>query len=281
MVTTNPAVTERNEALIEPRPLIYRTRLPVRIWHWINALCIFVMLMSGATIFNAHPRLYWGAYGANYDNAWLVIGRRGQQGYLYVAGLELPTTGFLGFTEQSIRAFPPLVTIPSYYSLAEGRQWHFFFAWVLVISLAMYLVYSILSKHLPRDLYLKPEERKLAHLWRDMKDHARLRFPTGEAARAYNPLQKIAYLGAIFGLIPLILLTGLTMSPMLNAAFPFLLDLFGGRQSARSIHFLCASGFCAFIFIHIIMVFLAGPFNELRSMVTGWYRLPAERKDRP
>ncbi|OYX63886.1 MAG: hypothetical protein B7Y89_04810 [Novosphingobium sp. 32-60-15] len=261
--------------------MVYRTRLPVRLWHWINALSIFVMLMSGATIFNAHPRLYWGAYGANFDEPWLVIGRRGQEGFLNLAGLEIPTTGFLGFTENSIRAFPPLVTIPNYYSLAEGRQWHFFFAWVLVISATLYLLYSLFSKHLSRDLALQAHERKLSHLWQDLKNHARLRFPTGDAARAYNPLQKIAYLGVIFVLIPLVVLTGLTMSPMLNAAFPWLLDIFGGRQSARSIHFLCAAGFGAFILVHLLMVVLAGPLNELRSMVTGWYRLPAVRvKDR-
>ncbi len=282
MNTADPSVAPQDEALADPRVLVYRTRLPVRIWHWINALSIFVMLMSGATIFNAHPRLYWGAYGANPDQPWLVIGRRGQEGFVNLLGLEIPTTGFLGFTENSIRAFPPLVTIPNYYSLAEGRQWHFFFAWILLISFIGYLIYSIFSKHLSRDLALKPEERKLAHLWHDIKQHARLRFSTGEAAKAYNPLQKIAYLGVIFVLIPFIVLTGMTMSPMLNAAFPFLLDIFGGRQSARSIHFLCAIGFCAFIFIHLLMVVLAGPINELRSMVTGWYRLPAARgEDRP
>lgn len=273
---------EREQSVITARPLIYRTRLPVRIWHWINALAIFVMLMSGATIFNAHPRLYWGAYGANFDEPWLVIGHRGQEGYLALLGFEIPTTGFLGFTENAARAFPPLVTIPNYYSLAEGRQWHFFFAWVLVISAALYVLYSVFSKHLTRDLALKADERKLAHLWHDVKQHARLRFPTGEAARAYNPLQKIAYLAVIFVLIPLVVLTGITMSPMLNAAFPWLLDIFGGRQSARSIHFLCAACFAAFIFIHLLMVLLSGPFNELRSMVTGWYRLPAERtEDQP
>lgn len=278
------AVIEATEAphdteQVNPRTLVYRTRLPVRLWHWINALSIFVMLMSGATIFNAHPRLYWGAYGANFDEPWLVIGRRGQEGFLNLAGLEIPTTGFLGFTENSIRAFPPLVTIPNYYSLAEGRQWHFFFAWVLVISATLYLLYSLFSKHLSRDLALQAHERKLSHLWQDLKDHARLRFPTGDAAKAYNPLQKIAYLGVIFVLIPLVVLTGLTMSPMLNAAFPWLLDIFGGRQSARSIHFLCAAGFGVFIFVHLLMVVLAGPFNELRSMVTGWYRLPAVRAE--
>lgn len=277
-----PPVTVQSEAPPAPRPLVYRTKLPVRIWHWINALTIFVMLMSGATIFNAHPRLYWGAFGANYDNPWLVIGRRGQKGFLRLGGLEIPTTGFLGYTSQSTKAFPPLLTIPNYYSLAEGRQWHFFFAWVLVISLAAYLVYAIFSKHLQHDLSLTSEERKPSHLWHDIKQHARLKFPTGEAAKAYNPLQKLAYLSVIFALIPLVILTGMTMSPTLNAALPWLLEIFGGRQSARSIHFLCATGLFAFILIHVLMVVLAGPINELRSMVTGWYRLPAKRlEDRP
>ncbi|MFM6830222.1 MAG: cytochrome b/b6 domain-containing protein, partial [Novosphingobium sp.] len=92
-------------------------------------------------------------------------------------------------------------------------------------------------------------------------------------------LQKIAYLGVIFVLIPLIVLTGMTMSPTLNAAFPLMLDIFGGRQSARSIHFICAAGLCAFILVHLLMVVLAGPINELRSMITGWYRLPATREE--
>ncbi len=274
-----PPVTLQEKAQTPARPLVYRTKLPVRIWHWLNAVTIFVMLMSGATIFNAHPRLYWGAYGANYDNPWLVIGRRGQEGFVRLASLEIPTTGFLGYTSQSTKAFPPLLTIPNYYSLAEGRQWHFFFAWVLVISLVAYLVYSLFSKHLQRDLALNPEERKIVHLWHDIKQHARLKFPTGEAARAYNPLQKLAYLSVIFVLIPLVILTGMMMSPTLNAAFPWLLELLGGRQSARSLHFLCAAGFCAFILVHILMVVLAGPINELRSMITGWYRLPAERPE--
>lgn len=260
------------------QPLVYRTRLPVRIWHWVNALTIFVMLMSGATIFNAHPRLYWGKFGANYERAWFAIGHRGQEGYLYFSGIEIPTTGFLGWTEQSTKALPPLLTIPNYYSLAEGRQWHFFFAWVLVVSIVLFVIYAIFSRHLARDLALTREERRPAHLWHDIKEHARLRFPTGEAAKAYNPLQKIAYLGVIFVLIPLVILTGMTMSPNLNAAFPWLLDVFGGRQSARSIHFLCAAGFLGFILVHLLMVVLAGPFNELRSIITGWYRLPA-RKD--
>lgn len=280
MEAASAIVTSQDDAPPEPRPLVYRTRLPVRIWHWVNAITIFAMLMSGATIFNAHPRLYWGKYGATFETPWFEIGRQGQQGFLRLGSTQFDTTGFLGLTEHSTKAFPPLVTIPNYYSLAEGRQWHFFFAWVLVLSISAFIVYAIFSRHLSRDLSLSREERKLSHLWHDIKEHARLRFPTGEAAKAYNPLQKIAYLGVIFVLIPLVVLTGMTMSPTLNAAFPWMLDIFGGRQSARSIHFLCASGFLAFIFIHLLMVVLAGPINELRSIITGWYRLPAARKDR-
>lgn len=258
-------------------PLIYRTKLPVRIWHWINALSIFAMLMSGLMIFNAHPRLYWGEYGANLDTAWLVIGHRGTEGFLSLWGFEIPTTGVLGYAQGTAEAFPPLVTIPSSYNLAAARQWHFFFAWLLVISAAAFQLYAWASGHMRRDLALKREERSFRHLWHDIKQHARLRFPTGEAARAYNPLQKIAYLGVLFVLIPLVILTGLTMSPTINAAWPWLVTLFGGRPSARSIHFLCAAGFAAFIAVHLLAVLLAGPFNELRSIITGWYRLPQDR----
>ncbi|MCW1384229.1 cytochrome b/b6 domain-containing protein [Novosphingobium sp. KCTC 2891] len=260
------------------RTLIYRTRLPVRLWHWVNALCIFIMLMSGAMIFNAHPRLYWGKFGANPDHPWLVIGNRGTQGFLMLGDHEVPTTGVLGYAQGTDVAFPPLVTIPSSYNLAAAREWHFFFAWVLVLSGLMFVTYAVLSRHLWRDLALTREESSLRHLWNDVKNHARLRFPKGEAARAYNPLQKIAYLTVIFALIPLVVLTGLTMSPAINAAWPYLLDLFGGRQSARSIHFLCAAALAAFIAVHLLMVVLAGTFSELRSMVTGWYKLPAEKR---
>jgi len=258
-------------------PLIYRTRLPVRVWHWTNALTIFVMLMSGMMIFNAHPRLYWGQYGANFDPAWLEIGNDGPHGFLAVVGLKIPTTGVLGYAMGTADAFPPLVTIPSHYDLVAARSWHFFFAWVLVTSWLIFALYALFSRHLWRDLVLKHEEARWSVLWHDIKAHARLHLPRGEAARHYNPLQKIAYLGVLIFALPLMVLTGLAMSPAMDAAWPWLLVLFGGRQSARSVHFICASGLALFIVVHLAMVILAGPFNELRSMITGWYRLPAER----
>lgn len=249
-------ITERGDAAGDtgaaPR-LAYRHRLPTRLWHWLNALTVFVMLMSGLMIFNAHPRLYWGKYGANFDHAWLA---------------------FHG------RPIPGWATIPSYYSLAGARRWHMAFAWLLAIGLIAFLVTSLINRHAQRDLAPSRDELRPSHIWRDIKDHARLRFPSGDAALRFNVLQKLSYVGVIFVLLPLMILTGLTMSPAMDAAWPWLLDLFGGRPSARSIHFVVAMLLALFILVHLLMVVLAGPINEVRSMITGRYRVPPERGDR-
>ncbi|HEY8253807.1 MAG TPA: cytochrome b/b6 domain-containing protein, partial [Rhizomicrobium sp.] len=110
---------------------------------------------------------------------------------------------------------------------------------------------------------------------RSVLDHIKLKHPTGEAARRYNVLQKLAYLGVILA-ITLMVLTGLSMSPGFNAFFPWTLDLFGGRQSARAIHFISAALILLFVFVHVVEVILAGPINEVRSMLTGWYRVPKD-----
>jgi Ni/Fe-hydrogenase b-type cytochrome subunit len=234
--------------------LVYRHRRSTRIWHWLNALTVFVLLMSGMMIFNAHPRLYWGEYGANPDHAWLVIeGTR------------------------AAPAFPGWATIPTSYDLAGARSWHFLFAWLLVVPGLLYWLWSFLSRHIQRDLAPRREELVPRHIWRDVKDHARLRFPTGAAALDYNILQKASYLGILFVLLPLAVLTGLTLSPGMDSAWPWLLDLFGGRQSARSLHFIAAALIAVFILVHLAMVVLAGPINEIGSMITGRYRLPREK----
>jgi Ni/Fe-hydrogenase b-type cytochrome subunit len=263
--------------------LVRRHRLSTRIWHWVNALTLLVMLMSGLMIFNAHPRLYWGQAGANYDPAWLQIGAtREGRGYFRVGDLVVDTTGVLGAREidgrLQKRAFPGWATIPSTYDLALSRRWHLTFAWLLVAGFVAYGAVSLANGHLGRDLWPRAREIRPAHLWEDIRRHARLDFPRGEEARRYGVLQKLAYLGVILGLIPLMILTGLTMSPGLDASWPWLVDLFGGRQTARSIHFIAAWTIVLFVVVHLVMVLLSGPFNGIRAMITGRYRLPREKR---
>jgi thiosulfate reductase cytochrome b subunit len=262
--------------------IVYRHRWPTRVWHWVNALTVFVMLMSGLMIFNAHPRLYWGQYGANPDRAWLQIGGDEARGHVVVGPLDIPTTGVLGHWHDrdgrlQNKAFPGWATIPSHYDLAGARRWHFLFAWLLFVPGLLFWAISFLNGHVRGDLAPRRGELAPGHILRDVRDHARLRFPRGEQARNYNILQKLSYLGVLFGLLPLMVLTGLAMSPGMDAAWPWLLDLFGGRPSARSIHFIAAMLILAFIAVHLVMVVLAGPVNEVRSMITGRYRLPGER----
>jgi thiosulfate reductase cytochrome b subunit len=267
-----PAPTEAET--LRGGDVVHRHRLATRLWHWTNAFSVFVMLMSGLMIFNAHPHLYWGQYGANHDHSWLDI----LPGHLRIGPFMIPTPGLLGVNAGGrIVAFPPLVTIPSHYDLASARQWHFAFAWLLVVPGLLYWAWGFARRHFQRDLAPTVEELKPAHLLHDIGQHARLRFPTGAAARRYNILQKLAYLSVLFVLLPGAVLTGLTMSPAIDAAWPWLLQLFGGRPSARSIHFICAMGLALFILVHLLMVLLAGPINEIRSMITGRYRLPKEK----
>jgi thiosulfate reductase cytochrome b subunit len=234
---------------------IIRHSLPTRVLHWVNALCVIVVLMSGLNIFNADPSLYWGQYGASPDKALLTVG----------AG----------------HGFPGWATIPSWRDLSTGRLWHFFFAWLLVFNSCLYLSISLIGGHVRRDLLPSRAEVSPRHIGHDLWDHLRLRFPTGDAARRYNILQKLAYLSVIFLLAPLILATGLTLSPGFDAACPWLLTLFGGRQSARTLHFAAAMLVVSFIAVHLAMVVLAGPFNEIRSMITGRYVLPVAKPRRP
>lgn len=233
---------------LRPGGLVKRHRLSTRLWHWLNAMCLAILFMSGLGIFNAHPRLYWGHYGANFDAAWLELSR-----------------------------FPGWITLPGQYNLAMSRHWHLFFAPVFAFALLGYMLWSLMNGHFRRDLGFTRTELGPRHIWQDIKDHARLRFPAGEAALRYNVLQKAAYAKLLFLFLPVLIFSGLAMSPGMNAAWPWLVEIFGGRQSARSIHFIAAWATVAFFLVHIAMVVLAGPFNELRSMITGWYRLPEER----
>lgn len=252
-------------------PLIYRQRLLTRITHWVWAISLFFLMLTGLQIFNAFPSLQLGKEsGFGYDNAILKIGAvevdGGLRGVTRIFGVEFDTTGLLGVSGGEARAFPEALTIPSKTSLATGRVIHFFFAWVLVLALGLWLVASAVNGHLGQ---LIPTVADLRALPRDIADHARLRLHrSGE----YSVLQKLAYASVLFVALPLMILTGLSMSPGVNAAAPWLLDLFQGRQTARTIHFLTMLALLGFFAVHMAMILLAGPVNEMRSILTGWYR---------
>jgi thiosulfate reductase cytochrome b subunit len=281
-----PIVPMSPEPPAETVRVVVRHRVSTRLWHWVNVIAFFMMVMSGLMIFNAHPRLYWGKYGANFDHAWLEISNHNHRGFLRIGPAKFDTTGVLGIsgnqpTSSRPTAFPSWATIPSSYNLADGRLWHLFFAWVLAIGLATYLLISAWNRHLRDDVAPTLDELKPAHVWQDVVDHARLRFPRGEAATRYNILQKLSYAAVLLVLLPVMVLTGLVMSPGVDPWLPWLVDLFGGRQSARSIHFITMWLLLGFFLVHILMVFLAGPINEIGSMITGRYAIEPERPALP
>ena len=224
--------------------LVYRHRLWVRLTHWTNVVCMTVLLMSGLQIFNAHPALYWGDT-SNFDHPLLAI-----------AG------------------FPDWVTLPGSQWLSMGRRWHFFFAWLFVANGMAYALLAVFRGHVRSDLL--PSGRDLREIGHSVRQHLRLRFPKGAEAKHYNVLQKLTYLVVLVILCPLIVLAGLAMSPQLDAGYPWLPWLFGGRQSARTIHFVCAFSLLGFVVVHLLMVVVSGLWNNIRSMITGWYDIGEE-----
>jgi thiosulfate reductase cytochrome b subunit len=270
-----PAPRDRPRKVLVPRHSAL-----VRITHWINVASLLILLLSGLQIFNAHPALYWGAR-STFAQPWLSMRGTEQGGRLVgvtqVGSVKLDTTGVLGASTYEgapqARGFPGWITLPGERYLAFGRRWHFFFAWLFAINGLVYLASGLVGGHLKRDLLPIREQLKPRHVWHDVLDHLRLRFPKGEEARRYNVLQKGAYLSVVLLLLPLMALTGMTMSPGLDAAFPWLIDLFGGRQSARSLHFVLASLLVLFVVVHLVMVVLSGFWNNVRSMITGRYAI--------
>ncbi|MBU3078841.1 cytochrome b/b6 domain-containing protein [Sphingomonas sp. XMGL2] len=235
-----------------PSSLVKRHGLATRIWHWVNAVTILVMLGSGLMILNAHPHLYWGQYGANFDRPWFNVSSVFEGGRV-----------------------PGWLTIPSQYNLALARRWHLTFALILGFGLLLFMVAALANGH-ARAFRMRLRELAPRALLHDIREHLAFRFHDPADPTAFNILQKLAYVVLIFVLLPLVILTGLTMSPAMDAAWPWLLDLFGGRQSARSIHFIAAMSIAGFILVHLLLVVAAGPINGIRSMITGWWRVPGE-----
>lgn len=231
----------------EPSSVQVRHSLPVRVMHWINVVAVLTLLMSGLQIFNAHRALYWGA--SSYTGKPPLF--------------ELP------------QGFPGWITLPDVQWLAMGRRWHFFFAWVLVVNGIAYIAYAIASGHAKRDLV--PTRMDWRSIPRSIVEHLRLHHPTGDEARRYNVLQRLAYLALIFIVFPFLILMGLGLSPRLDAAWPALVDAFGGRQSMRTLHFIAAAVLVLFVLVHLFEVLVSGPYNQVRSMITGRFRVPEEK----
>ena len=215
-----------------------RHALSTRIWHWVNALSLIVLFMSGLNISNAHRHLYWGQWGFSPKDAWLHVWR-----------------------------FPGWATIPGTYSLAAARDWHVLFAWIFAVSLLLFMLTALLNGHFRRDIATRWKDWAPSAVWADVRAHLRLEFD--HAGAKYNFLQKAAYGVVLFVLLPLMIFTGMAMSPGMDAAWPLLLDLFGGRQSARSIHFIVAWALFAFLVLHLVLLLLHRPIRNTLDMITG------------
>ena len=215
-----------------------RHRLSTRIWHWVNLICVVVLFMSGLNISNAHPYLYWGAWGFEPSEAWLHVAR-----------------------------FPGWATIPGYYSLAAARDWHLLMAWPFALGLLFIWTAMLVNRHFQRDIATSRREWRWDLIRQDIGSHLRLDFAGGPGK--YNFFQKVSY-GLVYGLIlPAMILTGIGISPGMEPVFAWMIELLGGRQSVRSLHFIFAWALFVFFVVHVLLVLLSGPFGQMRAMITG------------
>ena len=273
------------------RKFVLRHALLVRITHWINVVCTVVLVMSGLQIFNAHPALYWGIR-SDFDRPVFAIAGRSddaplnRSGSIAVFGHRFVATGLFGESDGTAVhltgvGLPSWSTLPGTRDLAGGRRWHFFFAWLFVANGLIYLAHTIISRHLQKDLIPTGREMRTS----TTRNHLRVRgaagaeasCAAGAEASSYNVLQKLSYLAVIFVPLPLLIFSGLAMSPAVEAAFPELETVFRGRQSARTVHFIAAFFLVAFIVLHVAMLVFSGPWNKLRAMVTGRYAIKYEQ----
>ena len=225
----------------------WRHPVVVRATHWLNVVAVVVLIMSGLNILLAHPHLYWGLRSTFADPL------------------------------LSIPPLPNWLLIPQGRNLAEARHWHFFFAWVFVINGLIYLAYGFVTRRFGRRLW--PTLGDLKGFWPSVVEHAKLHFPKDDEARAYNVIQKLTYVAMVLVVLPMMLVTGLSMSPGFNATGGVLLELMGGRQSARTLHFVSAGLIVGFIVIHVALVFWTGFFSNMRAMITGWFVIEPSKGD--
>jgi len=234
----------------------------VRASHWIIALSVLALAFSGFEILMVHPRLYWGKAGNDLTPALieLPISRNYRHG---------------GYDERV-----PLTDNPSgpvsanrtydiFNQNGWGRSLHFLSAWFLVLPGLLYVLLGLLSGHFRSHLWPRVRELAPSHVWRDVVAHLRFRIPSAAAGARYGLLQKCAYSFVVFVVAPLMILTGLTMAPAVTTAVPVLLDLFGGQQSARTIHFFASAMLVLFVVVHVVMVVKSGFRRQIRAMTLG------------
>lgn len=215
-----------------------RHALSTRLWHWINLVCVVILFMSGLNISNAHPRLYWGDWGFAPEDAWLIVPR-----------------------------FPDWMTIPGRYSLAGARDWHVLIAWPFALGLLLVWIAMLANRHFSRDLTTSRAEWRWSAIRSDIAKHLRLDFH--HSGSKFNFLQKLAY-GLVFGvLLPGLIATGMGISPGMEPLLSPMIELVGGRQSVRSLHFIFAWLLFGFFVVHVLLVLLSNPFRQLRDMITG------------
>jgi len=243
----------------------------LRVSHGIVAASLLVLAVTGFVILMAHPRLYWGETGNDLTPALLElpISRNHQHGGWTAA---IPVA-------DGATAVSAVRTYEIFNQNGWGRSLHFLAAWCLVLPGFFYLVEGLFGGHFRARLWPSSRELQPGALRQAVADHLRFRVAASADGR-YNVLQKLAYTAVVCAAIPLMVLTGLTMSPGLDSAFHFLLDVFGGRPSARSIHFICASLLVAFVVVHVVMVLVSGVWNNLRSMITGRYAIERDGEDK-
>jgi len=234
----------------------------VRLAHWIIAASVLTLVFSGFEILMVHPRLYWGKAGNDLTPALLElpISRNYRHG-----GWTPPLTFSLGP--------PPVVSAARTYDIFNQNSWgrslHFLAAWFLVAAGSVYLLVGGAGGHLWRHIVPRLRELSPRLLWRDIAAHLRVPMPRARGGPPYGLLQKLSYAGVVFVALPLMVLTGLTMSPAVTAACPGLLDLFGGSQSARTIHFFVFALLVLFLVAHIAMVTLTGFRRQMSAMTIG------------
>jgi thiosulfate reductase cytochrome b subunit len=231
-----------------------RHSLLVRITHWITTLCFFALLITGAEIIISHPRFYWGETG------------------------NVLTTPLFKIPIPSSRA---LVPTGYGYVMPDQNGWsralHFQSAWILVLTGLLYIIFGFISGHFRRDLLPAKADRSWRSFYASVKNHLLFKKQSDEEAWSYNLPQRLTYLVVIFILFPMVIWTGLAMSPGFESAFPATGALLGGRQSARTLHFFITIALTLFLIVHVVMVYLAGFTARMRRMITGRIRPRRER----